>query len=134
MSTGTVTPTPAAATPPASVGQRIKLAFAALGRDLVAIGTDALKAIGVIQKDLSLYEPLVLATIAEMFPGVTIPTNKINSIISSSLSTSTAIANALQEEGLSPSLDQTAAIQTAVVIHSLTAKPKVANTPAPTTS
>lgn len=134
MGTGAVTTPAVSTTPVVSVAQRIKQAFAALGRDLVTIGTDALKAIGVIQKDVSTYEPLVLATIAEMFPGVTIPTNKINSIISGSLNVSTAIANALQEEGLNPTLDQTAAIQTAVVIHSLTAKPKVGTAPAPATS
>ena len=104
---------------PETLGEKIKGFFSEVGHELSVIGTDTMKAIGIIQQDVSAYEPLVIQTIQEMFPGATIPTAKINNVIKASLSTSSAIASALQSEGLNPTLDQTAAIQIATAIHSL---------------
>jgi len=116
MSTSSTTPSP-------GLGTRIKNLFITLGKKMEEIGTDALKDIGIIQKDVNSYAPMVLATIQEMFPKANIPTAKINNIIANSLTVSQSIASALQAEGLNPTLDQTAAIQTAVAIHSLSANP-----------
>ncbi len=104
---------------PETLGEKIKNFFSEAGHELSVIGTDALKAIGIIQQDVSTYEPMVLQTIQEMFPGANIPAAKITNVIKTSLATSNAIASALQSEGLNPTLDQTAAIQMATAIHSL---------------
>ena len=113
---------------PETVGQKIKGFFSEVGRELGIIGTDALKAIGIIQKDVSAYEPIILATLAEIFPNVTIPTATVTKIVNASLSTAEVVATALQAEGLNPTLDQTAAISVAAAVHSLTLKPNTAAT------
>ena len=88
--------TPVAA--PETVGQEIKGFFGKIGRELDVIGTDALKDIGIISKDVATYEPLVAATISSIFPGVTLPVNSITKIINSSLATASTVASALQAE------------------------------------
>lgn len=123
MSTTTVTPTPA---PAVSVGQEIKNFFSKIGAELEEIGTDALKMIGVIQKDITPIEPELLATLQTMFPNAKIPTATITKIINTTLSTANTVASALQSEGLNPTLDQTAAIQVAAAIHSLQSTPAAA--------
>ncbi len=120
MATTTSTP------PSTSLGTKLKNFFSEVGRELEVIGTDALKDIGIIQKDVTFAEPIILQTIQEMFPNATIPASKINSIVQNSLSVSSSIASALQAEGLNPTLDQTAAIQTAIALHSLKVTPQPA--------
>jgi hypothetical protein len=130
MST-TPVPTP---TPSTGLGAKIKTFFSEVGHEIVIIGTDALKEIGIIQKDVAFAEPLIIQTIQEMFPNAVIPTGKINAIIQSSLNVSSSIASALQAEGLNPTLDQTAAIQTAVALHALKVTPVAPSVPTtPTT-
>lgn len=108
--------TPAVATPE-TVGQEIKDFFSKVGKELGVIGTDALKEIGVISKDVSVYEPLIAATISDMFPGAAVPIAAIQKIISSSLNTASTVASALQAEGLNPTLNQAAAIAVATQVH-----------------
>jgi hypothetical protein len=111
------------AVPTVSVSTEIKTFFSKLGKELEVIGTDALKDIALIQKDTSTLEPIVLATIQAMFPNVTIPSATISKIVTTALGLGTTVASALQAEGLNPTLDQTAAIGVATVIHSLKAAP-----------
>ena len=111
------TTTPAAPVTPKGIGAEIKAFFGKLGHDLSVIGTDALKALGVIEKDVSVYTPLVSATIDAMFPGVALPVQSVTKIITASLNTAGVVATALQAQGLNPTLNQAAAIAIATQVH-----------------
>lgn len=109
--------TPVVPTPPESIGEEIKNFFGKIGKELGVIGTDALKVLGLIAKDTSAYEPLVAATISAIFPGTSLPLAAVSKIIQSSISTSQTVAQALQAEGLNPTLNQAAAISVATQAH-----------------
>lgn len=104
-------------TVPESIGDEIKNFFGAIGKEVGVIGKDALKVLGIVEKDIATYEPLVATTVAAIFPGTALPLAVINKILASSIATSKTIAQALQAEGLNPTLNQTAAIAVATQAH-----------------
>jgi hypothetical protein len=114
MSTATPTPTPAAT----GVGAEVKAFFAKIGRALESIGSETLKIIGVAQKEVPVLAPGLNSTIATIFgPGAALTASGAEKILNASLGAAAAVGAALQAEGLNPSLDETAAVTVAGVIH-----------------
>lgn len=121
------TSTPAAPPVKVTVALKISETFIAFGHELEVIGVDALKDIGIAQQDVSLYGPEVLATIQTLLGSkATINQGKLTGIINESLNTAKAVATALQDEGLNPSADQVAAVQVAVIMHTVSSAAKSA--------
>lgn len=117
------------ATPSPTVGQEVKAFFAKIGHALETIGTDTLKAIGAANKEIPIITPVLNATLQEIFPATVVPAQAVEKIIGACLSAASNVATALQNEGLNPSLDETAAVTVAGVIHSLGVKPTSAIAP-----
>ena len=102
---------------PETVGAEIRNAFSKLGKEIGVIGTDALKDLGIISKEISVYEPLVASTIEALFPGTKLTVTSVQKIINASVASAQAVAQALQAEGLNPTLNQVAAIAVATQVH-----------------
>jgi hypothetical protein len=114
MGTATTTPAPAAS----GVGAELKAFFEKIGRTLDAVGNETLKIIGAAQKEVPLLAPGLNAAISNIFgPGVALSAAGVEKILGAALGAASAVGTALQSEGLNPSLDETAAVTVAGVIH-----------------
>jgi hypothetical protein len=125
MATTPTTTTPLATT---SVGAEVKAFFSKLGKEIEDIGNDIQKVISASNKEIPAIEPVLNATLQQIFPTAVIPAQAVEKVISVALNAATQVATALQNGGLSPTADQVAAVAVAGLVHSL----KVA--PAATTS
>jgi len=119
MGTTPTTPSPA----PASVGTALKAFFSKLGKDIEDIGMDIQKVISSANKDIQVIEPALDATLQAVFPSAVIPAQVVEKLISVCLNAASQVATALENEGLSPTADQVAAVAVAGVVHSLRVAP-----------
>ena len=104
---------------PTGVGAELKAFFGKLGKDIEDIGNDIQKVIAAANKEIPAIEPVLNATLAELFPTAVIPAEAVEKIISLVLAAASQIATALENQGLSPTTDQVAAVAVAAVVHSL---------------
>jgi phage-related protein len=105
------------------VGAEVKAFFSKLGKEIEDIGDDVQKAISAANKDIPAIEPILDATLQEIFPKAAIPVQAVEKVIGVALNASSQVATALQSEGLSPTADQVAAVAVAGVVHSLKVAP-----------
>lgn len=115
MSTTPTTATPA----PTGVGVEVKAFFSKLGMDIKDIGTDIQKVISAAGKEVPVIQPVLNATLQQIFPTALIPVQVIEKVISVALNAASQVATALEGEGLSPTADQVAAVAVAGLVHSL---------------
>ena len=100
-----------------SVGNKIKSFFAAIGRDLVAVGNETLKILGIAEKQIPNIIPELNAALAVIYPGAVIPAETAEKVAQAGIVAATTVATALQSAGLNPSLNEAAAVAVAGVIH-----------------
>jgi hypothetical protein len=124
---GTTPTTTGAAT--TSVAAEVKVFFSKLGKEIEDLGGDVQKVISAANKEIPTIEPVLNATLQQIFPTALIPVQAIEKVISVALNAASQVATALQSEGLSPTADQVAAVAVAGVVHSLSVAP-AAPTPA----
>lgn len=122
------TPTPGST----GVGTEVKAFFVKIGRAVEAIGAKTLKIIAGIQKNDAAVISALNATLAAIFPQAVIPAEVAEKIFQASLVATTAVANALVDAGLNPSLDEAAAVAVAGVIHGTGASVAGATNPSST--
>ena len=122
------TPTPTGSAP-TGIGAEVKAFFSQLGKDIEDIGSDIQKVITAANKEIPTIEPVLNSTLEQLFPTAVIPAEAIEKIISIALNAASQVASALENEGLSPTADQVAAVAVAGVVHSLKVTP-TAPTPA----
>jgi hypothetical protein len=108
---------------PRGVGAEVKAFFSKLGKDIEDIGHDVQKAISAANKEIPAIEPVLNATLQQIFPKAAIPAQAVEKVIGVTLNASSQVATALQSEGLSPTADQVAAVAVAGVVHSLKVTP-----------
>ena len=108
---------------PTGVGAEVKAFFSKLGKEIADIGNDIQKVISAANKEIPVIEPVLNATLQQLFPSAVIPVQAIEKIISVALEAASKVATALQSAGLSPTADQVAAVAVAGVVHSLSVAP-----------
>ena len=108
---------------PTSVGAEVKAFFSKLGKVLEDIGNDVQKVISGGNAEIPVIEPVLNATLQEIFPTAVIPAQAVQKVINVALNAASQVAKALQSEGLSPTADQVAAVAVAGVVHSLKVAP-----------
>jgi hypothetical protein len=117
---GTMSTTPTTVTPaPTGVGVEVKAFFSKMGMDIKDIGTDIQKVITAAGKEAPVIEPVLNATLQQIFPTALIPVQVIEKVIGVALNAASQVATALIGEGLSPTADQVAAVAVAGLVHSL---------------
>ena len=119
MSTTPTTTAPANA----GVGAEVKAFFSKLGADVDDMGSDIQKVISAAAKEVPVIEPVLNATLQQIFPTALIPVQAIEKVIGVALNAASQVATALQNEGLSPTADQVAAVAVAGLVHSLKVTP-----------
>ena len=115
MGTTVTTASPA----PTGIGAELKAFFSKLGKEIADIGNDIQKVISAANKEIPVIEPVLNATLQQIFPAAVIPAEAIEKIIGVALNAASQVATALQNAGLSPSADQVAAVAVAGLVHSL---------------
>ena len=115
--------TPTAGPAPSGVGTELKAFFSKLGKEIEDIGSDIQKVISAANKEIPVIEPVLNATLQQIFPTALIPVQAIEKVISVALNAASQVATALQSAGLSPTADQVAAVAVAGVVHSLKVAP-----------
>jgi hypothetical protein len=105
------------------VGAEVKDFFSKLGKEIADIGADIQKVISAGNKEIPVIEPVLNATLQQIFPAAVIPAEAVEKIISVALNAASQVATALQNEGLSPTADQVAAVAVAGLVHSLNVAP-----------
>ena len=116
---------------PTGVGAELKAFFGKIGRALEAIGNETLKILGVAQKEIPALVPALNTTIATIFgPGVALTAAGAEKVLTAALGAAAAVGTALQAEGLNPTLDETAAVTVAGVIHGTGVSVAAATAPA----
>ena len=108
---------------PMGVGAEVKAFFSKLGKEIENIGHDIQKVISTANKEIPVIEPVLNATLQQIFPTAVIPAEAVEKIISVALNAASQVATALQSGGLSPTADQVAAVAVAGVVHSLKVAP-----------
>ena len=116
---------------PTGIGAEVKAFFSKLGKDIDDIGNDIQKVISAANKELPAIEPVLNATLQQIFPSAVIPAQAVEKIISVSLNAASQVATALESAGLSPTADQVAAVAVAGVVHSLNVAPAAPTATAP---
>jgi hypothetical protein len=116
------TPTTAGSAP-TGIGAEVKAFFSKLGKDIEDIGSDIQKVITAANKEIPAIEPVLNATLQQIFPAAVIPAEAIEKVISVALNAASQVATALENEGLSPTADQVAAVAVAGVVHCLKVAP-----------
>jgi hypothetical protein len=111
------------------VGNELKAFFSKLGKEIGDIGNDIQEVLSAANKEIPVIEPVLNATLQQIFPTAVIPAQAIEKVISVALNAAKQVATALQSEGLSPTADQVAAVAVAGLVHSLKVAP-AAPTPA----
>jgi hypothetical protein len=109
----------------------VKAFFSKLGTDIEDIGADIQKVISAASKDMTAIEPVLNATLQQIFPTALIPVQAIEKVIGVALNAASQVATALQGEGLSPTADQVAAVAVAGLVHSLKVTPAASIATAP---
>jgi hypothetical protein len=105
------------------VGTELKAFFSKLGKEIEDIGTDIQKVISAANKEIPVIEPVLNATLQQIFPAAVIPAEAVEKVISVALNAASQVATALQSAGLSPTADQVAAVAVAGMVHSLSVAP-----------
>jgi hypothetical protein len=113
------------------VGAEVKAFFSKLGKEIENIGHDIQKVISTANKEIPVIEPVLNATLQQIFPTAVIPAEAVEKIISVALNAASQVATALQSGGLSPTADQVAAVAVAGVVHSLKVAPVAPTATAP---
>jgi hypothetical protein len=116
---GTATASPA----PTGIGAEVKAFFSKLGKEIEDIGSDIQKVISAASKEIPVIEPALNATLQQIFPAAVIPVEAVEKIIAAALNAASQVATALENQGLSPTADQVAAVAVAGVVHSLKVAP-----------
>ena len=96
-----------------------KAFFSKLGMEIKDIGTDIQKVISAAGKEMPVIEPVLNATLQQIFPSALIPVQVIEKVIGAAFNAASQVATALEGEGLSPTADQVAAVAVAGLVHSL---------------
>jgi hypothetical protein len=108
---------------PTGIGAELKAFFSKIGKGIDDIGNDIQKVISAANKELPAIEPVLNATLQQIFPTAVIPAQAVEKVIKAALNAASQVATALQSEGLSPTADQVAAVAVAGVVHSLKVAP-----------
>ena len=116
---------------PTGVGAEIKAFFSKLGKEVAAIGSDIQKVISAANKEIPVIEPVLNATLQQIFPTAVIPAEAVEKVIGVALNAASQVATALQNAGLSPTADQVAAVAVAGFIHGLNVAPVAPTAAAP---
>jgi len=116
---------------PKGVGAELKAFFSKLGKEIEDIGSDIQKVISAANKEVPVIEPVLNATLQQIFPTAVIPAEAVEKLISVALNAASQVATALQNAGLSPTADQVAAVAVAGFIHSLNVAPVAPTATAP---
>jgi hypothetical protein len=116
---------------PTGIGAEVKAFFSKLGKEIEEMGSDIQKVISATSKEIPAIEPVLNATLQQIFPSVVIPAEVVEKVISVALNAASQVASALESQGLSPTADQVAAVAVAGVVHSLNVVPTAATKAVP---